>query len=234
MIDFHSHILPEIDDGSRSHEETLALLNEAENAGFTKIISTSHYAFSVYEAPEYKRKELITELQNETSIELILGSEIFLTYNIIDLLAEYKASPINNTNYILFELPLHDQFFNLKDVINRLKENNYKLILAHPERYAVAQKNFKFLEELKEMDILFQCNYGSILGQYGLKAKSTVKKLLKKNMVSFLGSDVHRQNSIYSNIDKSLQKISKIISEEYLENITKNNAEKVLNNEDIF
>ena len=82
--------------------------------------------------------------------EIILGSEIFLTYNIIDLLKEYKASPINKTNYILFELPLTEQFLNLKDLINKLKENIYKLILAHPERYYIIQKNFNYLLELKE------------------------------------------------------------------------------------
>lgn len=235
MIDFHSHILPGIDDGSKSYEETQKLLKEAKNVGFEKIISTSHYAINCYETPEYKRKEMIDELNQENNNfpKIILGSEIFLTYNIVDLLKEYKASTINGTNYVLFELPLREQFNNLKDVINRLKENDYRLILAHPERYAVIQKNFKLLYELKDLGILFQSNYGSILGVYGLSAQITIKKMLKNNLVSFFGSDVHRENSIYTKVPKAILKISKIISHEELQNLTTNNAEKILNGENI-
>ena len=61
MVDFHSHILPGIDDGSRNQQETEKLMLEAKKAGFTKIISTSHYAIDCYETPEYKRIELIEE-----------------------------------------------------------------------------------------------------------------------------------------------------------------------------
>ena len=180
MIDFHSHILPEIDDGSKSYEETLNMLREAQNVGFDKIISTSHYAVDCFETPEYKRKEIIQSLNEEENLpEIFLGSEIFLTYNVTDLLNEYKASTINGTNYILIELPLRHQFVNLKEVLNKLKENNYRIIIAHPERYHVIQKNFNYLYELQDLGAIFQCNYGSILGMYGFAAKHIVKKMLK-------------------------------------------------------
>ncbi len=232
MIDFHSHILPKVDDGSKSYEETKQLLVEAKEVGFDKIISTSHYAQDCFEVPEYKRKDIIDQLNLEEDVpEIILGSEIFLTFNVLELLQEYKASPINKTNYILFELPLREHFVNLRDVLNRLKEEDYRLILAHPERYAVVQKNFKMLYELKEMGVLFQSNYASILGIYGLNAKLTVKKMLKNNLVDFLGSDVHRAGSIYPKIPLAIEKISKIVSEDYLDDLTTNNALKILNNE---
>lgn len=234
MIDFHSHILPEIDDGSKSYEESKNLLLEAKKNGFTKIISTSHYAINCFETPEYKREQLVNELNEESeSPKIILGSEIFLTYNIIDLLKEYKASTINKTQYILFELPLRSQFYNLKDLLHKLKENDYKLILAHPERYLTVQKNFNFLLELKSIGVLFQSNYGSILGNYGISAKTCIKKMLKNNLVDFLGSDVHRENTIYPKVPKAIEKISKIVSKEYLEDLTQNNAEKILNNEEL-
>lgn len=232
MIDFHSHILPNVDDGSKSHEETLKMLEEAKEAGFNKIVSTSHYAPNCFEVPEYKREGIIKDLNEEqNNEEIILGSEIFLTYNTVDLLKEYKASTINKTNYILFELPLREQFINLKNVINQLKENNYRLILAHPERYSVVQKNFNLLYELQDMGIYFQSNYASILGKYGLSAKYTVKKMFKNNLVSLLGSDAHRANSIYTIIPNAIEKILKIIPEGYLNDLTTNNAIKILNNE---
>lgn len=234
MIDFHSHILPGIDDGSRSYDETVKLLLEAKEIGFKKIISTSHYAIDCYETPEYKRKELVEQLNLENRFpEIVLGSEIFLTYNILDLLKEYNASTINGTNYILFELPLRNHFMNLKDLIIKLKENDYRLILAHPERYSMVQNNFNLLYELKELGVLLQSNYGSILGIYGGTAKKTLKKMLKEDLVDFLGSDVHRENTIYPKIPKAIQKISKYISKEKLEELINSNAEKILNGENI-
>ena len=232
MIDFHSHVLPNIDDGSKSYEESIAMLEEAYNVGFDTVISTSHYAIDCYEAPEYKRKELIDDLNLEPNVpKILLGSEVFLTYNIVELLKEFKASTINGTNYVLFELPLRQQFPNLKDVINRLKENNYRPILAHPERYLVIQKNFKLLEELKDMGVLFQVNYGSILGMYGFAAKQTAKKMLKNNLISLLGSDAHKEKSIYLKIPKAISLISDYISNDELQKLTTTNAEKILRGE---
>ena len=74
MVDFHSHILPDIDDGSRDYDESTRLLIEAKQAGFTKIVSTSHYAVDCFEVPEYKRKKLIDDLKQEKeSLDIILG-----------------------------------------------------------------------------------------------------------------------------------------------------------------
>ena len=83
------------------------------------------------------------------------------------------------------------------------------------------------------MGVLFQCNYGSILGNYGLAAKFTLKRMLKEELVSFLGSDVHRESTIYKQIPKAIKKLTKFISEEYLEDLTSNNAEIILNGENL-
>ena len=103
MIDFHSHILPGIDDGSRNLEQSIYMVNEAKNVGFTKIISTSHYMENYYECNERERKRLLKEVQDSVDgIELYLGNEIYITNNMIDLLKNGQASSINNTRYVLF------------------------------------------------------------------------------------------------------------------------------------
>ena len=229
MIDIHSHILPGIDDGSRSIEESKMLLEEAKNAGFNKIVSTSHYALDLYECPEYKRIDLINKLKEEVQFpEIVLGSEIYVTHTIFNLLDEGKASRINGTRYILIEIPLVGSFPDLMGLINRIKENGYYPILAHPERYRAIHHNYNFLYELQSNGVYFQCNYASIIGYYGPIAKKTVKKMLKEGLVSFMGTDVHRANTIYPKMDKIIHKISKLISDDYLEDITTNNAELML------
>ena len=204
MIDFHSHILPEIDDGSRNLEQSISMINEAKEVGFTKIISTSHYMENYYECDVEKRKQLIKQLQGEVQdIKLYLGNEIYITNNIIELLKNGKASSINNTRYVLFEFPLiTTKPMNDKEVIYRLVENGYIPIIAHPERYPFIQENPEYLFELEDMGALFQANYGSIIGMYGLKAKRTLKILLRNNLISFFGSDIHRPEQVYNKIPK--------------------------------
>ena len=135
--------------------------------------------------------------------------------------------------YILIELPLKNQFNDLKGMITRIKENGYYPILAHPERYLPIQKNFNMLYELQDMGVVFQSNYGSILGNYGFAAQQTMKKMLKKDLITFLGTDSHKQESIYMQIPKAISKISKYLSNERLYELTTSNAEKILEGESL-
>ena len=234
MIDFHSHILPQIDDGSISIEETINILKEAKQVGFTKVISTSHYINGYYESNEIERTELLEKIKQENvDVELYLGSEIYISENIVELLKDRKASSINNSRYVLFELPMGNETVLAKEMIYRLIENNYIPVIAHPERYSYVQDNVEYVRDLKEMGAMFQANYGSIIGLYGKKAEKTVEKLLKEDLIQFLGSDVHREEHVYVFIPKILKKLSKIISKEKIEEITEVNPQKVLNNEGI-
>ena len=246
MIDFHSHILPNIDDGSTSMEESINLIKEAEQAGFTGIISTSHYLQNYYECDESERKGLLAELAEQVKIaedstgdnagsgnrgdmpKLYLGNEIYITTEIVELLKEGKASTINGTNYVLFELPMNSKPLFAKEVVYKLIENGYKPIIAHPERYSYVKEDIEYVRELKNMGALFQSNYGSVIGMYGSSAKKTLKKLLKEDLISFLGSDVHAVGQIYPKVPKILRKLKKWISSEKLQELTTLNAKAVL------
>ena len=226
MIDFHSHILPNIDDGSRSIEETFNLIKEAEKAGFEAIISTSHYMENYYETDVPERevwvKAILENLKTKNiNTNLYLGNEIYFSDNIIELLEKRKASTINDTSYVLFELPLNAEPMNLYDIIYDMLQYKLVPILAHPERYSFVQKDPELIYDLIEKGVLIQSNYGSIIGQYG------------ENMVHFLGSDVHRPNTIYPQIPKILNIISDIIGEDKLEELTTINPQLVLNNKKI-
>lgn len=239
MIDFHSHIIPEIDDGSRSIEETMLLIKEAQKAGFTTIISTSHYLPKQYEYDEESRKKFLEVIQMGArnlgiDINLCLGSEIYVSYDIVELLKEHKASTINGTNYVLFELPMQVEIPNLKNIIYNLLGNGYRPIIAHPERYAYVKENPNWLLEYLELGVLFQSNYASIIGLYGKEAQKTVKLLLKNNMIHFLGSDVHKSRTIYTKMPEILQELRKILERDRFKKLTKINAQRVLENEAIY
>lgn len=238
MIDLHSHIIFDVDDGSKSIEDSIEMILEAVEAGFTDIIATPHYMESAYEVskPEIKQKmDKIIEIlkDNNVKINIHQGNEIYISNNIVDWLNNDIASTINNSKYVLFETPMNVEPLNLLDVVYSLLENKNVPIIAHPERYEFIQKDPNKLIELIENGVLFQANYGSITGQYGKEAQKTVVKLLQNNMIHFMGTDTHRPNSVYTRVGSSVQELKKILPNHIVEEITYENAKKVLNNEDI-
>lgn len=238
MIDMHSHILPQIDDGSRDIEETIDMLKEASNAGFSTIVSTSHYYLGYYEVEEEERMEhiktIINKLQQEKiNLQICNGSEIYVNQDIAKWINQHKASSINGSRYVLFELPFHQQIQNLQDIVYSLLSNKYVPIIAHPERYEYVQKDPNILIDLIELGVLFQSNYGSVIGQYGKQAKKTVTKLLENDFIHFLGSDAHRHKSIYTKIPSAVEEMSKIISENKIKELTTTNPKLVLENKNI-
>ena len=238
MIDFHTHILPNIDDGARSIEETIELVQEAQKVGFEAIISTSHYMEGYYETNVPEREMWINviyqKLQEENlNMKLYLGNEIYLSENLVSLLEEGKACTINDTSYVLFEMPLNIEPMNMYNVIYEMIQHKLVPVLAHPERYTFIQQEPEIVAELIEKGVLIQSNYASILGYYGKKAQVMVKKFLQSNMVHFLGSDVHRPNTIYPRIPQILTELTKIVGEEKLEQLTTSNPKLVLKNKRI-
>lgn len=238
MIDFHSHIIPSIDDGSESVEETFKMLKEASEAGFDGIISTSHYIENYYETSQSERQVWIDALsqgleKENIGINLYLGSEVYFSENMLHLIQEGKASTINNSNYILFEFPLNAMPMNIEDVLYSLLEHKYIPILAHPERYVFTQKNPNLIYDLANEGVLMQANYGSILGKYGKKAQIVMEKMLQNNLVNFLGTDAHKCKSVYTHLKPAINKINSIVGRKTFDEITHYNPMKVIKNQKI-
>ena len=198
MIDIHSHIIPNVDDGARSVEETFNILKEAQEAGFTDVILTSHFLLNYYETNAQELifwKEKLQEVLKKqgTKINLHSGMEIYITNQMEELLENKKILTLANSRYMLIELPLATNVKYFDYVVYYLEAKGIKPIIAHPERYKCVQKDPDIVEEYIEKGCLIQCNYGSIVNLYGREAEKTIKTLLKKNQVHFLGSDVHRE-----------------------------------------
>ena len=236
MVDIHSHILPNIDDGAKSIEETLKLIDEAINAGFTDIISTSHYMEGLCDANKSKRESIIKDVQkilDENGIDMRIhnGAECYISINTERLVKENIVPTLNNSRYILIEFPMNAKILFLENIIQRLFDMDLVPIIAHPERYNYVQKNPKILLSLIKKGVLFQANYGSITGVYGRQAKKTVEKLLKDKMIHILATDVHRQHTIYTNMGSILKALGKLVDDKYNRKLTQENPMKVLNDE---
>ena len=171
MIDVHSHILPEIDDGSQDMKESIQMIKEAYEAGFTDIVSTSHYIEESYNVEKKEREKLIEiikeELRKENiNVKIYNGAEAYISSNLGELIQGEILPTINHTKYLLMELPRHSEIIYLDNMISELIDQGIIPIIAHPERYTYVQKKPKALLDLIEKGVLFQANYGSIIGNF--------------------------------------------------------------------
>ena len=240
MIDLHSHILPNIDDGSKSFSESLNILKQASDNGVTDIVVTPHFIFgSTFNSPKNKNKELLAALKKEAeaaniNINLYLGNEIYADNELLTFLKKKQASSLNNTKYVLFELPMNNEFKGLKQLIFNLQSNGYVPVIAHPERYRLLKENPKLIEELLAVGVLFQSNIASLTCRYGKEAKNTLELFLKHRMITFLSSDIHHDSdSFYASLPHIKKILQKLVDDEYIESLLNTNAKKLLLNEKI-
>lgn len=233
MIDFHSHIMYGIDDGSISIEESIEILRNMRMLGFEEVILTPHFIEkSNYTANNKIKYEIKDNLDKENlGIELFVANEIYISDNIEKLIGKKEISTINNTSYVLLELPFEEEVSEHYDIIDDLISKNFKVVIAHPERYSYFRDNKNKVVELSKQGVYFQCNFESIIGKYGKDAQNMIKYMLHSNLVSFLGSDVHHKNSAFFNNFNTVRKeIIKIIGEDKFNKITRDNPNKVLKN----
>lgn len=238
MLDIHTHIIPNIDDGAKSVEDAFEILKEAYRSGFTDIVLTPHYIKEYYQTDTKTREFWVEAIQDvleklQIPIKVYVGNEIYISEDIDKLLYNRHVSCLNNSKYVLFELPMYSEIKYLDDVIFKIFNMDKIPIIAHPERYCYVKKDISLVKKLHKKGVLFQANYGSILEFYGMDAKKTLEKLLKENLISFIASDVHRPKTIYSNIEQSKEKIKQIIGDNKLEELTTINPRKIILNEDI-
>jgi len=128
---------------------------------------------------------------------------------------------------------MNNKIVDVENILFDLIRHNIIPIIAHPERYTYVQKDIGYLDDLKDMGVLFQGNYESLFGKYGTNAKKTLKKLIKLNYITFLGSDMHRLGYEYHQ-EKVEQKVFRIVKDKNkVKDLIDNNILKAINNEDI-
>lgn len=241
MVDLHCHILPNVDDGSFSMDETIEILKQAANAGFDTICFTPHYAEPQYVKNKKQNQETLTKVkekleQENIAIKLFLGNEVFLQDKMPELLESGEISSLADTQYILIELPMYQELPEeiVQKMIGSLQQKGLRVVVAHPERYVYIQKNPDKLPQYFGENVIFQSNYASILGGYGREAQKTIKKLLKDRKIHYFATDIHHANNgIYEKMPIILKKLSKIVDEEYFEILTQTNPRAIIENREI-
>lgn len=197
FVDIHSHLLPGIDDGAKSMDESLDLIQGLIQMGFTRLITTPHIYGSVWpNTPEIIRSKamlLQEEIQSrKLPVSLSFAAEYMLDEKFMQYLDTSSLLTIKN-KYVLIEFPNFQAPLQLHAILFKLNSMGYEPILAHPERYTYFENTLNQIEELKEIGCLFQLNLLSLAKHYGTNVYETAIKLLKAGVIDFVGTDAHRK-----------------------------------------
>lgn len=239
MKDIHNHILFGIDDGSKSLEESIKIIEEAKRNGYTDLVLTPHYREKEgYTCDNKKKYQIFDFLQKEVknrniNVNLYLGNEITLDDDFFYYLKTNQLLSLNNSKYLLLELPFVSRFDGLEEIVEELKGLDLVPIIAHPERY----EDYSIEDYLKliQQGVLFQGNIGTLYGKYGTKAKHKLEEMLKRHMIHFIGSDTHHDGQTsYSRIKDMIEKLEELTgSKEMALELVDGNIDKVIHNEDV-
>ena len=194
--DIHSHFIPGIDDGSPDMETTISLIKEMQGLGFKKVITTPHVMSDFYKNSSDIILKGLTDIRSELKVqninmEIEAAAEYYIDYDFEQKIGKEKFLTFGD-NYILVELSFMEAPKNLFDIIFKLQLEGYKVVLAHPERYAFFTMDD--YEELVNREVLLQINWLSIIGYYSPQIEQKTKDLISADMVSFIGSDCHNMN----------------------------------------
>ena len=199
-IDIHSHLLPGIDDGAKTIDDSKYILESMLGFGFNQIITTPHTIKTVWnntkEGIESTYEKTKIELEELTSkVQLRAASEYMMDENFVALFKSEKLLTLKE-NYVLVEMSYLNPPIQLLDILFELQLEGYKPVLAHPERYNFYHSKPKEFDKLKKAGCLFQMNLLSSVGYYGKEVSAAADKLLANEMIDFVGSDIHHAQHI--------------------------------------
>ena len=204
FVDIHSHILPGIDDGAKDVNESVELISEMKKLGFSKIIGTPHSYPGLYDNTNESIENSFKQINKEEyvdGIKISYASEYLIDNSLIKK-AQKKSLLCLKDNLVLLETSFMGATIDIFDIIFELRLNNYKPVIAHPERYLYASDNLRFFYKLKKNDCLFQINLLSCNAHYGYEVVSLADKLLKRGWIDYVGSDIHSTKHIDKFKDK--------------------------------
>lgn len=200
--DIHCHLIPSVDDGSKSEDETFSCLSIMKDAGYNKVICTPHFQYPRYPNDEEDIKCRYKELQKNIISKGLAGIDLAGVggeYRVDSGFAERANAGkflLVGGRFLLCEFSLHQQIMGLDEALFDLQMKGYEIILAHPERYPYYSGQSSRLEHFKEMGIFFQINVLSLSGFYGESPRRKAFEMIEQGWVEYLGTDMH--NLLYA------------------------------------
>ena len=241
MIDIHSHIVFDVDDGPKTIEDSRALLEESYRQGVRTIISTSHRRKGMFETPEAKIEENFKQVQKlakeiADDLTVLYGAEIYYTSDILDKLEQGKIPRLADSQYALIEFSMITPYKEIHTALSNVLRLGVTPVIAHIERYHCLENDEKKVRDLINMGCYTQINSSSVLkpklfGDTYKFMKKRAQFFLEKDLVHFVASDMHNLDPRPPYMQEAYQIISKKYGESHAEQLFRKNQELLLRSE---
>ena len=237
MIDIHSHILPAVDDGAHTLEESLEMCRMSNADGIRVIVATPHAHDHVHEThePAFLRQKvdaLNAQLQGKPRIEL--GCELRFTHDVVRHICVSKSAPtLAGGSYVLVEFPHAVVPAGSERALFELLSNQIRPIIAHPERNMMLMHQPERFYELVEGGALGQADTGSFTGQFGSQVQKAAHIMLENGLLHFVASDCHNTRNRLPGMSKAAALIADLVGEDYAAAMTEGNPQAVIDNKPI-
>ena len=238
MIDLHSHLLPGIDDGSKSLQESLKMARIYEKAGYGQVVATPHWIPGTSWMPTPGEIRVQVAALNQRikdegiNLSVVPGMEIALDPQIPPLLDEEKLQPLGETSYVLIETPYQMFPLGWEKVFFAIASRGYTVLLAHPERSIQLADKPMLFDAFIEEEIYLQINWDSFLGYHGREAAKLARYLAAKGYIHCLATDSHDADNRHAgNVKRAAREVEKLVGARNLRLLAKENPARVLGGE---
>ncbi|CAG4995378.1 Tyrosine-protein phosphatase YwqE [Dyadobacter sp. CECT 9275] len=196
-IDIHSHIIPGIDDGVETIEESVAMAARMQELGYSRMFTTPHVMWDCYRNSPEIILPILTEVQQAVknaglSIQINAAAEYFIDEHFMHLLRTGQPFLTLPGNRLLVELPYSTPLLNISETIFFIISKGYQPVLAHPERYTYFYSDPSVYKKLCDHGCELQVNILSLSHYYGANVHKMAEWLLKNGLITFLGTDAHK------------------------------------------
>jgi protein-tyrosine phosphatase len=234
LIDLHCHLLPGIDDGSKSLEMSLAMARMASSDGITTIACTPHILPGVYNNTGPQIRAAVAELQQRISeagipITLITGADVHIAPDLGIQLRQGRALTLNDSRYFLLEPPHHLLPPRLEDLIFGLQAAGYVPVLTHPERLSWIEGEYDLIKRFVNNSVLMQITAGSLLGQFGRRPRYWAERMLDEGLCHLLATDAHNTDRRAPRMSEAHTLVAQRLGEEEAANLVQTRPQGILN-----
>ena len=236
FIDIHSHILPKLDEGSSSVEETEEMLRIAKEDGISAMVATPHVLAGVYPNTRETIEEAIRDLSPVISgVTLYIGAEVRISRNLAKRISDNELPLINNNTFLLLELPAYvlPPIEELERFVKDLRTCKINPIFAHPERNMTIVNNLSIMERLIGCGAAFQLTSMSLTNCFGKQVKKAAMKMIQKGYVQVVASDAHNAGKRPPILSQGYAIVEKNFGIYEAERLFKQNPFKVISGEDL-
>ncbi len=237
MIDFHSHILPQVDDGSRSMDESIEMAKMYVKAGFSHVTATPHClpGTSMVPDPQFilSKIELLSTVlkENEIPLTILQGMEIGIDPGLVDLLKQERILTLGGSNTLLLETPFQQLPYGWEWLMMELKTAGNNVLMAHPERSAQLIRDPDICRQFIDMGLYLQVTWDSFMGKNGSDSMRLAYHIIQNGYVHVMATDSHHAHVRNpSNVNEGVERMAKLIGGENTTLLCRENPLRILQN----